>query len=129
MPDVPTIAEAGGPTGLAVDSWLALMAPRGTPPEVVRKINAEVNRQLADPDVLEQMRKLGFEAAPGTPEDLAQVIAADDLVSVGDPVTLSGSDQNAGQGALFARGKGALALFLVQKESTHELWGASLKCQ
>jgi hypothetical protein len=50
------------------------------------------------------------------------------LVSVGDPVNLSGSDQNAGQGALFARGMGALALFLVQKESAHELWGASLKC-
>jgi tripartite-type tricarboxylate transporter receptor subunit TctC len=36
-----------------------------------------VNRQLADPDVLEQMRKLGFEAAPGTPEQLAEVISAD----------------------------------------------------
>src|SRR5438477_7738851 len=44
LPDVPTIEEAGGPAGLEVDSWLALMAPRGTPPEIVRRINAEVNR-------------------------------------------------------------------------------------
>jgi len=77
QPDVPTIGEAGGPAGLEVDSWLALMAPRGTPPEVVRRINAEVNRQLADPDVLAQMQKLGFEAAPGTPEQFAEVIRAD----------------------------------------------------
>jgi len=67
------------------------------------------------------------EGSAGNRAVRAQVIAAD-LVSVGDPVTLSGSDQNAGQGALFAHGKGALALFLVQKESAHELWGASLKC-
>jgi tripartite-type tricarboxylate transporter receptor subunit TctC len=77
QPDVPTIGEAGGPAQLEVDSWLALMAPRGTPPEVVRQINAEVNRQLADPDVLAQMQKLGFEAAPGTPEQFAEVIRAD----------------------------------------------------
>jgi tripartite-type tricarboxylate transporter receptor subunit TctC len=77
QPDVPTIGEAGGPAGLEVDSWLALMAPRGTPPEVVRRINAEVNRQLADPDVLAQMQKLGFEAAPGTPEQFAEVIRVD----------------------------------------------------
>jgi len=77
LPDVPTIEEAGGPAGLEVDSWLALMAPRGTSPDIVRRINAEVNRQLADPEVLEQMRKLGFEPAPGTPEEFAAVIAAD----------------------------------------------------
>ena len=77
QPDVPTIGEAGGPAGLEVDAWLALMAPRGTPPEIVRLINTEVNRQLADPDVLELMQKLGFEAAPGTPEQFADVIRAD----------------------------------------------------
>jgi len=77
LPDVPTLEEAGGPAGLEVDSWLALMAPRGTSPEVVRRINADVNRQLADPEVLEQMRRLGFESASATPEQFAAVIAAD----------------------------------------------------
>jgi len=90
LPDVPTIGEAGGPAGLEVDSWLGLMAPRGTPPEVVRRINADVNRALADPDVLEQMRKLGFEAAPGTPEQFAAAIA-DDVKRYGELVRRTGA--------------------------------------
>jgi tripartite-type tricarboxylate transporter receptor subunit TctC len=77
LPDVPTIGESGGPTGFEVDSWLALVAPRGTPPEVVRRINAEVNRQLADPEVLEHLQNFGFQAAPGTPEQLAEAIRVD----------------------------------------------------
>ena len=77
LPDVPTLEEAGGPAGLEVDSWLGLMAPRGTPPDTIHRINAEVTRVLADPDVLGQMRKLGFEPAAGTPEQFAQAIAAD----------------------------------------------------
>lgn len=77
LPEVPTMAEAGGPAGLEVDSWLALVAPRGTPPEIVRRINAEVNRQLADPDVLQQLQQFGFEAAPGTSEQFADTIRAD----------------------------------------------------
>jgi tripartite-type tricarboxylate transporter receptor subunit TctC len=44
----------------------------------VRRINAEVNRQLGDPDVLAQMRTLGFEPAPGTPEHFAGTIAEDE---------------------------------------------------
>ena len=77
QPDVPTVAEAGGPAELEVDSWLGIVAPRGTSPEIVRRINAEVNRQLADPEVLEQLRKFGFEAASGTPEQFAEIIRAD----------------------------------------------------
>lgn len=77
LPDVPTMAEAGGPPELEVDAWLALVAPRGTPPEVIRQINAEVNRQLADPEVRQQLAQFGFEAAPGTPEQLNEVIRAD----------------------------------------------------
>jgi len=77
QPDVPTLAEAGGPAGLQVDAWLALVAPRGTPPEVVRRINADVNRLLADPEVVEQLQRFGFEASPGTPEQFAEVIRAD----------------------------------------------------
>ena len=57
----------------------------------------------------------------------AQLLTAD-LVCMGDPVTLSSADQNAGQGALWLKGSRALALFLVQKEASHELWGASLTC-
>jgi len=74
LPDVLTVEEAGGPAGFEVGSWLALLAPRGTPPEVVRQINAEVNRQLADADVKLQLQNFGFEATPGTPEQLADTI-------------------------------------------------------
>jgi tripartite-type tricarboxylate transporter receptor subunit TctC len=77
LPDVPTLEEAGGPA-MVVDSWLAIVAPRGTPADTVHRINADVNRQLADPEVLEQLRRFGFEAAPGTPEQLAEIIGADE---------------------------------------------------
>jgi len=77
QPDVPTLAEAGGPPGMQVGSWLAVLAPRGTRPEVVRRINADVNKVLADPDVVAQMQSFGFEAAPATPEQLADEIRAD----------------------------------------------------
>jgi tripartite-type tricarboxylate transporter receptor subunit TctC len=73
LPDVPTLAEAGGPDML-VDSWLALMAPRGTPQEVIDRINADVNRALADPLILEQLKSFGFEAAPGSPRQLGELI-------------------------------------------------------
>ena len=74
LPDVPTVEEAGGPPGFEVGSWLALVAPRGTPPDVIRRINADVNRMLADLDVQLQLKSFGFESAPGTPEQLAETI-------------------------------------------------------
>ena len=76
QPDVPTLTESGGPA-MQVGSWLALMAPRGTPPEVVRKINADVNRVLADPEVVAQLASFGFDGAAGTPEQFAEEIRAD----------------------------------------------------
>jgi len=74
LPDIPTVEEAGGPPGFEVGAWLALVAPRGTPAEVVRRINADVNRVLADPDVQLQLKNFGFEGAPGTPEQLTETI-------------------------------------------------------
>jgi len=76
QPGVPTLAEAGGPD-LHVGSWLAVMAPRGTPPDVVRKINADINRALAEPEVVAALNNFGFDAAPGTPEQFGEEIAAD----------------------------------------------------
>ena len=77
LPDVPTLAEAGGPADMGVDAWLALVAPRGTPDDVVAKINADVNRAIADPAFGDLMKTLGFDAAPGTPADLAATIASE----------------------------------------------------
>jgi len=77
LPDVPTLAEAGGPA-LSVGAWLAIAAPRGTPPDVVARINADVNRALAEPDVQQQLRTFGFEGTPETPDQLAAEFRADE---------------------------------------------------
>jgi tripartite-type tricarboxylate transporter receptor subunit TctC len=90
LPEVPTVEEAGGPAGYEVDSWLALLAPRGTPPELVRRINGDVNKVLADPDMLERMQVLGFEAFPSTPEQLAELIRTD-TKKYGDLVRRTGA--------------------------------------
>jgi tripartite-type tricarboxylate transporter receptor subunit TctC len=75
--EIPTIAEAGGPAGAEVEAWLAMLAPRGTPAGVVRRINADVVKQLGDADVLERMRVLGFQATPDSPEQVARLIRED----------------------------------------------------
>lgn len=65
--DVPTVAEAGGPAGFELRTWVALYAPKGTPPAVVERINASVGRALAEVDVRERLAGFGFEpwVAPG----------------------------------------------------------------
>ena len=62
---------------MMVGAWIGILAPRGTPPEVVRNINADVNRALADPDIVVQLNSFGFEAAPETPEQMGEEIRAD----------------------------------------------------
>jgi tripartite-type tricarboxylate transporter receptor subunit TctC len=76
-PDIPTVEEAGGPAGFEIESWIALVAPRGTPMPVVRKINSDVARVISSPDVLERMTLFGFEPAPATPEEIAELIRSD----------------------------------------------------
>ena len=69
-PDVPTVAEQGLP-GFEATSWFALFAPAGTPPEVIARLNAEVRRVWALPEVQQRMTKLGLEAVASSPEELA----------------------------------------------------------
>ncbi len=66
-PDVPTVAEAGVP-GYEVTVWFGLVAPAGTPREVVDKLNAEVKKILAMPDVREKFAAQGVEPVGSTPE-------------------------------------------------------------
>ena len=72
-PDVPTVAEAGMP-GYELTVWFGLVAPAGTPREVVQKLNAESLRILAMPDVRERFRAQGVEPQGSTPEQFAQHI-------------------------------------------------------
>ncbi len=76
FPNVPTMKELGHP-GLVVDTWYGVMAPAGTPPEVVAKINTELNALLRLPDVRELMAKQGVVPAGGTPERLQQLVTGD----------------------------------------------------
>ncbi len=75
FPDVPTMAEAGGPPDFVHKSWLALYAPPGTPKQIIDKINADVARALSEPDVKEQMLAIGFTPYTSTPEELAAALA------------------------------------------------------
>ena len=67
LPEVPTIAESGYP-GFDVVAWYALWAPAGTPPDVVRKLNEEINLILQMPDVVERLSGFGAEVMGGTVE-------------------------------------------------------------
>jgi len=68
MPDVPTVAEAGVPKYEAT-IWLGLMAPRGTPPAIVNRLNAEVGKIVANPDVVKAWKAQGATPmAMGVPE-------------------------------------------------------------
>ena len=77
-PDVPVIAgRAGMPEDFRAELWNAFIAPAGSDPEVIDRLNAEINDILADPDVQEKLLAIGWQAAPGTPEDLEERIAVD----------------------------------------------------
>lgn len=76
LPDVPTFIEAGVPD-FVVSSWVGLLAPAGTPAPVIQKLNATLNKALADPEVKEKLNVMGIEATPGTPEAYAQEMRAD----------------------------------------------------
>lgn len=66
VPDLPTVAEAGVP-GYAAVAWAGLLAPKGTPKAIVDRINAEVTRVMALPEVKERLSSLGAEFAPNSP--------------------------------------------------------------
>ncbi|MDB5901031.1 MAG: Tripartite-type tricarboxylate transporter, receptor component TctC [Ramlibacter sp.] len=72
-PDVPTLAESGFPD-LLVETWYGVLAPAGTPPAIVAKMNAEINQLLAQPDVKEAMAKQGVDPAGGAPERLGTLL-------------------------------------------------------
>lgn len=73
-PDLPTMAEAGMP-GFDISTWFGLLAPAGTPPEVIAKWNADVVKVLNSPEVREKMLAQGAEPSPTTPAEFAAFIA------------------------------------------------------
>ncbi|MDW3688089.1 tripartite tricarboxylate transporter substrate binding protein [Cupriavidus sp. CV2] len=76
LADVPTVIE-GGYAGFQAEDWKALVAPAGTPPEVVKRVNEEINKAIAQPDTIAKMREEGSEPRGGSPQDLAAFIKAE----------------------------------------------------
>ncbi|MFY9509526.1 MAG: tripartite tricarboxylate transporter substrate binding protein, partial [Rubrivivax sp.] len=74
LPDVPTVAESGVP-GFDADQWYGIVAPAGTPAAVVQRLNAEINKALALPEVAQQLATEGAIPTPGTPQAFGALIA------------------------------------------------------
>jgi tripartite-type tricarboxylate transporter receptor subunit TctC len=63
--------------GYEATAWFGIGMPKGTPRDVIDKLNAEVNRALSDPKMLSRLAELGGKPIKGTPEDFGKVIAAE----------------------------------------------------
>jgi len=77
FPDLPTVAEAGLP-GYEATSWNGVVAPAATPAPIVARLNAEINRILAAPDVRAKLADLGYEPVGGTPEEFGAYMAREE---------------------------------------------------
>jgi tripartite-type tricarboxylate transporter receptor subunit TctC len=79
LPDVPTFKEAGL-RGYTVTNWFGLVAPKGTPPEVVGKLQAEVKKALADPALRERLTQQGAQPGGISPADFASFIKQETVI-------------------------------------------------
>lgn len=78
VPDVPVMAgQAGLPADFRAELWNAMIAPAGTDPAIVERLNSELNKILENPEVQDKLLAIGWQAQPGTPEDLAERITGD----------------------------------------------------
>ncbi len=75
FPDLPTVGDAV--PGYEATAWFGVGMPKGTPREAIDKMNAAVNKALADPKLRERLAQLGGAPIPGTPEDFGKTIAAE----------------------------------------------------
>jgi tripartite-type tricarboxylate transporter receptor subunit TctC len=76
MPDLPTVSEAGVP-GFQSGSWQGLLAPAGTPGDIVAKLHDAVVKVLNDPDMTKHLADQGAEVVGSTPEEFATFIRDD----------------------------------------------------
>jgi tripartite-type tricarboxylate transporter receptor subunit TctC len=76
FPGLPTLVESGYP-GLEAIQWVGLLAPAGTPRDILARLNREVNRALRDRDLIAKLATQGITPAGGTPEDFQRVISSE----------------------------------------------------
>jgi tripartite-type tricarboxylate transporter receptor subunit TctC len=74
LPDVPTIEEAGKLKGFEASSWFGLLAPAGTPSDIVNRIQREVARALSDPSIKEKLQAQGAIPGGNTPQEFTRLI-------------------------------------------------------
>jgi len=89
MPNVPTVSEAGVP-GYEAVIWLGVLAPKGTPPAVVSRLNAEITKIVSRPEVKAEWAKQGAVGMTMSPEEFGRYVA-DDIVKWEKVVRLSGA--------------------------------------
>ncbi len=77
LPDVPTMTEAGAPNDILVPTYFAFLAPPGTPPAIVDRLNAEMKKALADPAVADKLSTAGLVPVGGSPDAMAASIRKD----------------------------------------------------
>jgi tripartite-type tricarboxylate transporter receptor subunit TctC len=78
LPEVPTFAEAGF-AGFEYSGWFGVLAPRGTPAAVVKALSTAIDHALQDPDMREQLAKLGAEPIGGRTPDQIRKFLQDDI--------------------------------------------------
>jgi tripartite-type tricarboxylate transporter receptor subunit TctC len=88
LPDIPTVSDFV--TGFEASQWVGLCAPKNTPPEIIGKLNTEINTGLADPKLKARLAGLGGMVLAGSPADFGKLIA-DDTEKWGKVVKLSGA--------------------------------------
>jgi len=76
LPDVPTATEAGYPN-FEISMWYGMLAPAATPSDIVRRLNAELNKAIATPDLKEKFAANGIEPLGGTPEQFRDYIRSE----------------------------------------------------
>jgi tripartite-type tricarboxylate transporter receptor subunit TctC len=76
MPDIPTLAESGF-AGIDSTQWLGLLAPRGTPNEVVQRVHAETVKALALADVRERLAQAALQPVGNTPDEFGRLIRSE----------------------------------------------------
>ena len=77
MPDIPTVSESGGPKDFDSDGWNGILAPAGTPREVVLRLNREINGALAVPEVRRIITRAQIQPGGGTPEQFGELMRAE----------------------------------------------------
>ena len=88
-PDLPTLAESALP-GFSVSTWQAVLAPAGTPLEIVQRLNAEIVKAMALPELKERFLSFGTDAATSTPEELGRFLA-EEVAKIGRIVKDTGA--------------------------------------